>query len=424
MTNSDTDRISEEINHLKEALAAALQGSTSKQGGVNSNIKEAAKSLHAIDEQLQLLVSERDGLRTLAGIGESLTSTLDSNAVLEKMLDSIIQLAQAERCFLMLLESDGSTHIQIGRNWKQETVSEEEKAISTTIVNEVIKNRQPVLTTNAETDPRFDGTESVVNFKLRSVMCVPLLYQADLLGVIYADHRLRSEQFSKAKLDLLSKFANQAAIALHNVNLYESLQETHHHLQSTHSELEQAYDTTLEGWAKVLELRDPTTEGHTQRVVSLIMKLARLMGINGRDLINIRRGAVLHDIGKMAIPDDVLCKPGSLSDDEIKIMRMHPLLAVEMLSQINFLEESLVIPQYHHERWDGKGYPEGLAGEEIPLAARIFAVVDVWDALINERPYRKALSKEEALDYIKKNSGSHFDPSVVDFFVKMLKNGE
>jgi putative nucleotidyltransferase with HDIG domain len=420
VTINETDHFSEDLSRMKESLAAALEQNGSTKSGVSTSLKDVLKHLNSLDDQVQQLVSERNGLRTLAGIGESLTSTLDSNTVLEKMLDSIIQLAQAERCFLMLLDSDGSTHVQIGRNWKQENISEEEKAISTTIVNEVIKNRQPVLTTDAEKDPRFDGTESVVNFKLRSVMCVPLLYQVDLLGVIYADHRLRSEQFSKEKINLLSKFANQAAIALHNVNLYESLQETHHTLQNTHSELEQAYDTTLEGWAKVLELRDPTTEGHTQRVVSLSIQLAKQMGINDQDLINIRRGAVLHDIGKMAIPDDVLCKPGSLTDEEVKIMRMHPMLAVEMLSKIRFLEDALAIPRYHHERWDGKGYPDGLTGEDIPLAARIFAVVDVWDALINERPSREALTEEEAIAHIKNGAGSHFDPDVVQNFLKMV----
>ena len=276
-------------------------------------------------------------MRTLAEIGESITSTLDSNAILENVLDAIIQLAKAERCFMMLLGSDGSTQVQIGRNWKHETLTPQEQAISKTIVKEVIKKKVPVLTTNAEKDPRFDATESVMNFKLRSVMCVPMIYQSTLLGVIYADHRLRSEQFSIGKMDLLSKFANQAAIALRNATLYENLQQTHMKLKIVHNELEEAYDTTLEGWAKALELRDQSTEEHTKRVVTHCVQLAKRMGIPADELTQIRRGAILHDIGKMGIPDEVLCKPGALTEDEIEIMHQHPLLAVKMLSRIKFL---------------------------------------------------------------------------------------
>lgn len=411
----------DEINHLRRKIAVSINNG---KNGLEIDLKQLDQLLAKFDSEIQVLINERDGLRTLAEIGQTLTTTLDSNTILEKVLDSIIELAHAERCFLMLLDSDGGTHVQIGRNWKQETLSPQEQAISTTIVAEVIEKRLPVLTTNAETDPRFDGTESVVNYKLRSVMCVPLIYQEDLLGVIYADHRLRSEQFSKAKLELLSKFANQAAIALHNASLYENLQEMLLRLQNTHSELEEAYDTTLEGWAKALELRDQTTEGHTQRVVALSIKLAQHMGIGGESLVNIRRGAVLHDIGKMAIPDEVLCKPGALTAQEIEIMRQHPLLAVEMLSRIKFLRGALPIPLYHHERWDGTGYPHGLSGEDIPLSARIFAVVDVWDALTSERPYRRALSPEDTLAHIKKGSGRHFDPAVVDVFVQMMGDEE
>jgi putative nucleotidyltransferase with HDIG domain len=278
-----------------------------------------------------------------------------------------------------------------------------------------------VLTTNAETDPRFNGTESVVNFKLRSVMCVPLIYQGALHGVIYADHRLRSEQFSRSKLELLSKFAHQVAIALHNATLFENMLQTHKQLKIAVEELEQAYDSTLEGWAKALELRDQTTKGHTQRVVSLCERLAEEMGINGEELVNIRRGAILHDIGKMGIPDEVLCKPGTLTEQEMGIMRRHPMLAVDMLSHIKFLHSALEIPLYHHERWDGTGYPFELSGEDIPLAARIFAVVDVWDALTSERSYRNALSPEDALICIQNEAGKHFDPAVVEAFMRMIK---
>ncbi|MDD3699878.1 MAG: HD-GYP domain-containing protein, partial [Atribacterota bacterium] len=182
-----------------------------------------------------------------------------------------------------------------------------------------------------------------------------------------------------------------------------------------------AYDTTIEGWAQALELRDRETEGHTRRVADLTVKLAQALGVKSEDLIHIRRGALLHDIGKMGIPDRILLKPGPLTPEEWEIMKKHPVYAWELLSPIKYLRPALDIPYYHHERWDGTGYPRGLKGEEIPLSARIFAVVDVWDALTSDRPYRPAWSQEKALQYIKEQSGHHFDPRVVEKFLGLLE---
>ncbi|MGA9350924.1 MAG: HD domain-containing phosphohydrolase [Anaerolineae bacterium] len=188
-------------------------------------------------------------------------------------------------------------------------------------------------------------------------------------------------------------------------------------LHRSKMDLVTAYDTTLEGWAKVLELRDIETEGHSQRVTDLTLRLARALGIDGDDLDHFRRGALLHDIGKMAIPDHILLKPGPLTDEEWEIMYQHPIYAVEMLHDIPFLHPALDIPRYHHEKWDGSGYPYGLKGEEIPLAGRIFAVVDVWDALCSDRPYRSAIPAEEARKIIQQESGTHFDPRIVEVFL-------
>ncbi|MEN8242002.1 MAG: HD domain-containing phosphohydrolase [Chloroflexota bacterium] len=423
MTNNNHEEKIEKLFRLNKQIQSSVGSGSTEREDVSQYFDQVNDQLNAVDSQFAQILEERDGLKTLAEIGESLTSTLDSNAILENVLDSIIRLAKAERCFMMLLGSDGSTQVQIGRNWKHETLTPQEQAISKTIVKEVIQKKAPVLTTNAETDPRFDATESVMNFKLRSVMCVPMIYQQSLLGVIYADHRLRSEQFSNAKIELLSKFANQSAIALRNATLYENLQQTHMKLKIAHNELEEAYDTTLEGWAKALELRDQSTEEHTKRVVSQCVQLAERMGIPPDDIVQIRRGSILHDIGKMGIPDEVLGKPGALTEDEIEIMRQHPLLAVKMLSRIKFLSGALEIPMFHHERWDGDGYPHRLKGEEIPLSARIFAVIDVWDAITSERPYRKALPEKKAIAHIQDGAGNHFDPKVVTAFLEMIQEG-
>jgi len=188
-------------------------------------------------------------------------------------------------------------------------------------------------------------------------------------------------------------------------------------LHRSKMDLVAAYDTTLEGWARVLELRNMEIEGHSQRVTDLALRLARAMGIDGDDLDHIRRGALLHDIGKMAIPDHILLKVGSLTDEEWEIMQRHPIYAVEMLHDIPFLHPALDIPRYHHEKWDGSGYPYGLKGEEIPLAARIFAVVDVWDALHSDRSYRPAIPVEEAWKIIQQESGTRFDPRIVEAFL-------
>jgi putative nucleotidyltransferase with HDIG domain len=190
-------------------------------------------------------------------------------------------------------------------------------------------------------------------------------------------------------------------------------------LQRSNVELMLAYDTTLEGWSKALDLRDKETEGHTQRVTEMTVRLAQVMGFKDNELVHIRRGALLHDIGKMGIPDSILLKAGPLTDEEREIMCHHPAYAYEMLYPISYLRPALDIPYCHHEKWDGTGYPRGLKGDQIPLAARIFAAVDVWDALRSDRPYRAGWPVERVREHIQSLSGTHFDPEVVDVFLEM-----
>jgi putative nucleotidyltransferase with HDIG domain/PAS domain S-box-containing protein len=189
-------------------------------------------------------------------------------------------------------------------------------------------------------------------------------------------------------------------------------------------ELAQAYDITLEGWARTLELRDKDTEGHTRRVTDITLKIASKLNFPKDMMVHIRRGAILHDIGKMAIPDDILHKPGPLSAEEREIVKKHPETAYNLLKPIRFLEQSLEIPYCHHEKWDGTGYPRGLKGGEIPVAARIFTIADVWDALSSERLYNKAWPREHVIAYFVEQSGSHFDPRLVEIFLDMVEKGE
>jgi putative nucleotidyltransferase with HDIG domain len=254
----------------------------------------------------------------------------------------------------------------------------------------------------------------VLEHNLRSILCVPLKLKNETLGVIFVDSRVYSGLFEASDLEMLSAFADQAAVAIDSARMFDKL-------QKANTELKDAYDATLNGWALTLELRDKETEGHTQRVTVITEALAKKMGINGDKLEHIRRGALLHDIGKMAIPDNILLKKGQLTLTERKFMELHPEFAKDMLDKINFLHPAIDIPYCHHEKWDGSGYPRNLRGEEIPFAARIFAVVDVWDALTSERPYRKPLGVEEVRRHIREQSGKHFDPIVVEAFLS-LKN--
>lgn len=208
-------------------------------------------------------------------------------------------------------------------------------------------------------------------------------------------------------------------LGITRLNRYRKLLDERKSLEETHKQLLLAYDETIEGWSLAMDLRDKETEGHTRRVTDLTMKLAEAYGIRGEELVQIRRGALLHDIGKLGIPDSILLKPDKLTDEEWDFMRQHPQLAYDMLHPIDYLHPALDIPLCHHEKWDGTGYPRGLKGEEIPLAARLFAVVDVWDALTSNRPYRRAWDKEKAMAFIREQAGKHFDPKAVAVFLEV-----
>jgi putative nucleotidyltransferase with HDIG domain len=244
-------------------------------------------------------------------------------------------------------------------------------------------------------------------------IAVPLMVKGRVKGVLEVFHRALLQTYPEW-LDFLTMLAGQTAIAVENANLVENMQQSNR-------DLTEAYDAAIEGWSHAMDLRDKETVGHSQRVTELTVKVARAMGIDEDQLIHIRRGALLHDIGKLAIPDHILFKPGKLTSEEWAIMQKHPEFAYEMLAPIRYLKPALPIPYFHHEKWDGTGYPLGLRGEQIPLEARVFAVTDVWDALLSDRPYRKAWTVERTLEYISSLAGSHFDHEVVECFLAVIK---
>ncbi len=250
-----------------------------------------------------------------------------------------------------------------------------------------------------------------------AVACVPVLAQHLPIGVLWIG---RHTPIMKQEVSLLSAIGEMVGNAIQRMRLHEQTVELLADLQQANRELSRAYDRTLEGWAKALEMRDKETEGHSRRVTDLTLRLARHMGLSEPALSHIRRGVLLHDIGKMGLSDQLLRKPAPLTEEEWLEMRRHPQYAHDLIHPIKFLRPCLDIPYCHHEKWDGSGYPRGLRGERIPLMARIFAVVDVYDALSSDRPYRAAWPEQKVIEYLREQSGTHFDPQVVEAFLELV----
>jgi GAF domain-containing protein len=295
------------------------------------------------------------------------------------------------------------------RDW----VSNRPLRLGESMAGKAALERQLVNIDDIDSHPGLSEREHLFsNHGFSSYFAIPLISKGELKGVMEVLHRTPFVP-DKDWIAFLYTLGNQATIAIDNASMFDNL-------QRSNLELSLAYETTLEGWAKALEMRDMETEGHSQRVTDLTLRLGRAMDINETTLVHVRRGALLHDIGKMGIPDSILLKPAALSEEEWDIMKRHPVYAYELMAPIAYLRPSVDIPYCHHEKWDGSGYPRGLKGEQIPLAARVFAVVDVWDALLSDRPYRPVWQRQEVLEYIRAQSGSHFDPQVVEAFFKLI----
>jgi putative two-component system response regulator len=269
--------------------------------------------------------------------------------------------------------------------------------------------------------PGIDGFEVC-----RRIRADPLLADVPVVMTTALDDKAsRLEGIEAGADDFISKPIDRMEIrarvnTIIRLNRYRKLMKQQADLLQAHGELQDAYEATLKGWVRALDFRDNETGDHSRRVTLLTVELARLMGMSDSELIHVRRSALLHDIGKIGVPDHILHKPGPLTEDEWVIMRKHPQFAHDMLAPIEYLRSALDIPFCHHERWDGTGYPRGLKGEQIPLIARIFAVVDVWDALSSDRPYRKAWPYEKIVEHMRQQSGTHFDPKAVELFLQMM----
>ena len=354
-------------------------------------------------------------LQALRAIDLAIISNYDLRLRLDVLLKQISEQLQVDAVVILLMDAE-RLHLEYGASCglHGSTLRFTRLRLGEGIAGRAARQNEILHIADLQADPQtLAYSPSLAREGFRSYYAAPLIAQGKLQGVLEIFHRTLLNPDTEW-LGFLEALAGQAAIAIENTTLFEDL-------QRTNMELSEAYDSTIEGWSRALDLRDKETEGHTQRVTELTLELARDFDFSETELEHIRRGALLHDIGKMGVPDEILLKPGKLTEAEWTVMRKHPEFAHEMLLPIIYLRPALDIPYCHHEKWDGTGYPRGLKGEEIPLTARIFAVVDVWDALTSDRPYRSALSHEDALTYIRERTGRHFDPQVVDSFVALLE---
>lgn len=349
-------------------------------------------------------------LSTLLTVSSTLATSLDLPVVLQKAIDSAVEVLSLDTGAIYILEENllylGATTPPLSHdlNWlkKQPEILQNHPHLC-----QALDQGQPVYMADARVSLLSPAEASVCKARrLRSILFVPLLSEKKPIGALILGTTDEVRSLSEYEMDLSRILSYQIALAVANAKLYKSAQDVN-------AQLVHSYDATLLGWSLALEMRDQETKGHTQRVTWITEAIARRVGISGEELNHIRRGALLHDIGKMGIPDKILKKAGPLSDEEWKIMRRHPDYAYEFLKQIEYLAPALDIPYCHHEKWDGSGYPRGLKGEDIPLAARIFAVADVFDALTSNRPYRKGWPKDQALQYIVEQAGKQFDPVMV-----------
>jgi PAS domain S-box-containing protein len=368
--------------------------------GINHDITENKKR----EERIRRQVAH---LRALSDIDRAITASFGIEISLGTVLTHVTeQLSVDAAAILLYNQATNTLKFTSGRGFRTKAFEKAKVlSIGEGYAGQAILERRTMhisdlsqRTDNARLQKAIPGEGFV------SYFCVPLIAKGNIKGALEIFHRSVLEP-DEEWLDFLQTLAGQAALAIDNATLFDGM-------QRSNVELTLAYDATIEGWSRALDLRDKETEGHTKRVTEITLRLAQLFGMNDRELVQIRRGALLHDIGKLGVPDGILLKPGSLSDEEWIVMRKHPQFAFDMLAPIQYLKPALDIPYCHHEKWDGTGYPRGLKGDQIPLTARIFAIVDVWDALTSDRPYRPAWPEEKVLAHIRSLSGTHFDPQV------------
>ena len=359
-------------------------------------------------------VKQLERLAALRSIDLAISSVFDMRVTLTFVLGEVIKQLQVDAASVLLIQPGTSRlGFVVGQGFYTRNIEATNLRIGQGNAGRAVLERRVVQVPDLAADgANFTRALLLADEGFVSYYAVPLIAKGDVKGVLEVFHRSRLNP-DREWIDYLETLGGQTAIAIENSMLFEDL-------QRSNFELAMAYDATIEGWSRALDLRDRETEGHTQRVTDMTLNLARKMGLSEERMVLIKRGALLHDMGKMGIPDTILHKPEELSPEEQAIMRQHPQLAYDMLEPIAYLRDALNIPYCHHEKWDGTGYPRGLAGTQIPLEARLFAIVDVWDAITTDRPYRKGWPRKKALNYIQEQSGKYFDPHLVEIFLEEM----
>ncbi len=365
-----------------------------------------------LNEQILQRAEQLGSLRT---IDQAISASLDLRLTLSILLEQVVSHLEVDAADLLLVNrTTRKLQPSASRGFRTSDLARFHEQLGGGLAPRVAREKRLLQIPNlAEYSDQIRGYLLVRDEEFTAYIGIPLMVKEQLVGVLECFHR-SPKQVDADWLSFFEALAGQAAIAIEKARLIEDL-------QSSNQELTLAYDTTLEGWARALELRDKETEGHSRRVTDLTVELAQKMGVPVPELLHLRRGVLLHDIGKMGVADHILRKTGPLEEAEWLEMRRHPQYAYDLIYPIAYLRPALDIPYCHHERWDGTGYPRGLHGGQIPLAARIFAVVDVWDALLHDRPYRPAWTLERTLAHLRAESGKHFDPAVVAAFLEMVE---
>src|SRR5690606_30811856 len=381
-----------------------------------TDIDRARSHIDRLDRDLR---ERLERITALHEIDKAITGSYDLERTLDVVLEQVTSRLQVDAAAI-LLERSGTGLLRFGaaRGFKDPlALKGVQLRVGEGLAGRVALERERLLIDDpAAVERAFAGADRLSREGFRSYVAVPLVSKGVLQGVLEVFHH-QPLDVDDDWLDFLTALSLQAAMAIDDARLFTDL-------QRSNTELRLAYDTTIEGWARALDLRDQETEGHSRRVTDLTVDLATSMGVNGARLVHVRRGALLHDIGKMGVPDAILRKPGKLTPEERRVMQRHTVYALDLLMPIGFLRPALDIPYCHHEKWDGSGYPRGLRGEEIPQAARIFAVVDVYDALTSDRPYRRAWAPGRALEHIRSEAGKHFEPQVVEAFLDLVEGGD
>ena len=362
--------------------------------------------------KLKQIEEKVERLALLSQLGQILNSTLDHKEIRRRAMEAATQLMKAEAGSLLLVdEGKRQLYFEVALGNREEDIKRIPLNFGEGIAGWVAQHGKPLIVNSPKKDPRFfKGVDERTEFKTRNIICVPVKVKEKIIGVLEAINKQERGGFNRADLSLFTSLADQVAIALDNSRLYQ--------------ELEEMFFQTTDSLADAIEKRDPYTGGHTQRVTQYSLAIAKYLQLNALEKKWLKITSVLHDIGKVGIEDQILKKPDRLSPDESEMIKRHCNIGVEIIKHIRQLRESIPGVKYHHEQLDGKGYPNGLKGEEIPVLAKIIAVADTFDAMTTDRPYRIAMGREAAVKELEKCSGTQFDEKVVEAFIQAYQKGE